>query len=76
MNEKEMDIIEDSITEIKKITNIAISMICKTEHEINKQYSLTRMLLDIAEDTIGNLIDIKDGKYAEPKEDLRCKGEE
>lgn len=75
MNEQEKNIIEDSITEIKKITNIAISLICKTEHEINKQYSLNRMLLDIAEDTIGNLIDIKDGKYAEPKEDLCCKGE-
>lgn len=67
MNEKEKDIIEDSITEIKRITNIAISMVCKTEHEINKQYSLNRMLLDTAEDTIGNLIDIKNGKYAEPK---------
>lgn len=69
MNKKEKGLIEDSITEIKRITNIAISMVCKTEHEINNQYSLNRMLLDTAEDTIGNLIDVKDGKYAEPKED-------
>lgn len=67
MNEREKAIIEESITEIKKITNIAISLICKTEHEINKQYSLNRMLLDTAEDTIGNLIDVKNGKYGEPK---------
>lgn len=68
MNEKEKSIIDDSITEIKRITNIAISMVCKTEHEINAQYSQIRMLLDTSEDTIGNLIDIKDGKYADTEE--------
>lgn len=68
MNEKEKGIINDCIVEIKRITNIAISLVHKTEHEISKQYSLNRMLLDTAEDTIGNLIDIKEGKYAEPKE--------
>lgn len=68
MNEKEKVIIEDCITEIKRIANIAISMVCKTEHEISKQYSQNRMLLDTSEDTIGNLIDIINEKYAEPKE--------
>ena len=68
MNEKEKVIIEDCITEIKRIANIAISMVFKTEHEISKQYSQNRMLLDTSEDTIGNLIDIINEKYAEPKE--------
>lgn len=74
MNEQEKGIIEDSIKDIKQLTNIAVSLISKANYDTEREYNLNRLVLDIAEDTIGNLIDIKEGKYAEPKE--MAKGEE
>lgn len=68
MNEQEKGIIKDSIKDIMQLANITISLADKSGYDTERQYKLNRLILEIAEDTIGNLIDIKEGKYAEPKE--------